>query len=98
MSFTSDFHTVQHDFGSLNNSPENFTITLFSNDKRAERVSQQSSVRSQFSTAQLTRAVAGETGGIDVEKRTESPIHSGNTTEKRCYADRNANASEKSVR
>ena len=49
-SFSSGFHTVQHDFGSLNNSPKNFSITLFSSNKKAERVSQQSSVRSHFST------------------------------------------------
>lgn len=49
--FSAGYHTVQHDYGSLNNSPETFTIVLFSNDKNAIRTEpDDASVRARWRT------------------------------------------------
>ena len=42
------------DYGSINNSPDSFNVTLFSNDKHVERVTTESSVRARFRTNMIT--------------------------------------------
>ena len=42
------------DYGSINNSPDAFNVTLFSNDKHVERVTTESSVRARFRTNMIT--------------------------------------------
>lgn len=45
------YHTVQHDYGSLNNSPDTFTMVLFSNDLKAVRTEPDTaSVRARWRT------------------------------------------------
>lgn len=41
------------DYGSINNSPDHFTVTLFSNDRHVERVTEESSVRARFRTRMI---------------------------------------------
>ena len=49
--FASGFHTTAHDFGSLNNSPQNLKILLFSNDRDVIQTEpSQASVRARWRT------------------------------------------------
>ena len=42
------------DYGSINNSPDNFNVILYSNDKHVERVTEEASVRARFRTKMIT--------------------------------------------